>query len=210
MKRFGLAIMALCLSAMGARAQYFEDVQADRLKTAVAGMKRNIGKSVWVTGTGWNGGLIELCPAPHERFKECQALKPGNSFVIKELLLSGPQPAAKPIMYDHIAYRVQMADGRVGYVPTSEWATYTHEDPKVTSEKEKLRRAAAIDDCAKRGQPKIGMKPAEAIETCWGKPRRIIKSTTVAGVREDYIYSSGHYLRFEDGLLASIIETRGE
>jgi hypothetical protein len=211
MKTYLAIIFAsICLASQPAFAQYFADKQADQLKAQVLAMKKNINKSVWVTGTGWNGGLIELCPSTTGRFKECVALKTGTSFVIKELVLDGPKPPEKPIMYDHMAYRVQMTDGRAGFVPTSEWATYTHEDPKVSREKETALRAAAAEDCAKRGQPKIGMKPSEAIETCWGKPRRVVKATTAAGVREDYIYSVGHTLRFEDGILTAIIETRGQ
>ncbi|HEY5379043.1 MAG TPA: hypothetical protein VIJ78_05840 [Pseudolabrys sp.] len=203
----GLIFAIVCLASPPASAQYWEDQQADRLKANVLVMKKNINKQVWVTRTDV---LIELCPYSTGQFKECKALKPGDSFAIKELVLNGPRPPEKPMMYDNMMYRVQMTDGRVGYVPTNEYQVFTTEDPQVTREKEETRRKAAIEDCTKRGQPHIGMKPSEAIETCWGKPRRIVKSTTAAGVREDYIYSIGHILRFEDGILATIIETRGQ
>ena len=202
---FAIIFASTVLASQPALPQYWEDQQADRLKAHVLVMKKNINKQVWLTAAD---GLVELCPYSIGQFNECKALKPGDSFTIKDLVLNGPSPPEKPMMYDNMMYRVQMTDGRVGYVPTHEYQVFTTEDPKVTREKEAARRKAAAEDCTKRGQPRIGMKPSEAIETCWGKPRRIVKATTAAGVREDYIYGIGHTLRFEDGILTAIIETK--
>jgi hypothetical protein len=64
MKTYLAIIFAsICLASQPTFAQYFEDKQADQLKAQVLAMRKNINKSVWVTGTGWNGGLIELCPS---------------------------------------------------------------------------------------------------------------------------------------------------
>jgi hypothetical protein len=79
----------------------------------------------------------------------------------------------------------------------------TTEDPKITAERERRVAAAAAEkarkqqaearaECERRGPPKIGMTPTQAIESCWRTPKRIIKKTTVAGTTEDYIYSIGH------------------
>jgi hypothetical protein len=62
----------------------------------------------------------------------------------------------------------------------------------------------------RRGQPKIGMTIDEATATCWGKPRRVVKTTTVAGVQQDFIYDRGHTLRFENEKLSAILETTGQ
>jgi hypothetical protein len=42
------------------------------------------------------------------------------------------------------------------------------QDPAVTAKREAERKQAAIADCERRGQPKIGMKAVEAKDTCWG------------------------------------------
>jgi hypothetical protein len=52
------------------------------------------------------------------------------------------------------------------------------------------------------------MTTAEATETCWGKPRRVVKKTTAAGVQEDFVYTTGHILQFHDGRLTAILETK--
>ena len=86
--------------------------------------------------------------------------------------------------------------------------TYTFEDPKVTAQKQLASKQIVAQECVRRGQPKIGMTPIEAIATCWGKPSRIVKLTTAAGAVENYIYNLGHSLRFDAGVLSAIIETR--
>jgi hypothetical protein len=51
------------------------------------------------------------------------------------------------------------------------------------------------------------MTTTEATATCWGRPRRIVKTTTAAGVQQDFVYGGGHILRFEDEKLIAILET---
>lgn len=63
-------------------------------------------------------------------------------------------------------------------------------------------------DCERRGQPKIGMTPAELIETCWRKPQRIVKITTASGIAEKYVYGTGHTVTIIDGKVSEILETR--
>src|ERR1044071_252414 len=87
-----ISVVTICLVSGRASAQYMEDKQAAQLKAQLAAMRKNINKSIWVTGTGWNGGLIEFCPSATERFKECVALKVGTTLIIKDLLVAGPTP----------------------------------------------------------------------------------------------------------------------
>lgn len=127
---------------------------------------------------------------------------------------------------------MQFANGSTAYLPESsaDPRGLLNEDPAVTAARERKAaqvaaekrkneaRAAAIAseketelrraDCIRRGPPKIGMTPAEAIESCWRAPKRIVKKTTANGMTEDYVYSIGHILRFENGKLAEIIETQ--
>lgn len=49
----------------------------------------------------------------------------------------------------------------------------------------------------------LGMT-AELCRASWGKPRDINKSTGSWGVHEQWCYSSGNYLYFENGILTSI------
>lgn len=49
----------------------------------------------------------------------------------------------------------------------------------------------------------LGMT-AELCRASWGKPRDINRSTGSWGVHEQWCYSSGNYLYFEDGILTSI------
>jgi len=100
-------------------------------------------------------------------------------------------------------FRVKLDNGKTALVGPSNLFSLSDVDPVAVAK-------AAAEDCAKRGPPKIEMTSAEATESCWGKPRRIVKTTTASGVREDYIYALGKILRFESGTLVQIIETRGE
>jgi hypothetical protein len=50
----------------------------------------------------------------------------------------------------------------------------------------------------------IGMTQEEVIQSSWGKPRDINRTTNRYGVREQWVYGGGNYLYFEDGILTSI------
>lgn len=128
--------------------------------------------------------------------------------------------------------KIELGDGRIGFVSEYEMqpGRVLDEDPKVTAErgrraaraaeekrkqrevaleKERLQRVAtAAAECERRGPPKIGVTPTQATESCWREPKRIVKKPTAAGASEDYVYGIGHILRFENGLLSEIIETR--
>jgi hypothetical protein len=69
--------------------------------------------------------------------------------------------------------------------------------------------AQVRNECERRGQPKIGMTPDEATAACWGKPSRVVKVTTAAGVKERFVYGSGHVLEFENDKLSAILESSG-
>lgn len=79
---------------------------------------------------------------------------------------------------------------------------------KASEAERKNRVDAAAIECARRGQPKIGMTPAELTETCWRRPARIVKKTTAAGVAETYVYGIGHVVTVTDGKVSEIVEAR--
>ena len=93
---------------------------------------------------------------------------------------------------------VALPDGSTGYVSSSSHIFLSDVDP-----------AAVRAECERRGQPNIGTTPEEATATCWGKPRRVVKVTTATGVKERFIYGSGHVLEFENNKLSAILESSG-
>jgi hypothetical protein len=64
----------------------------------------------------------------------------------------------------------------------------------------------AADNCEKRGQPRIGMTAAQAMETCWGKPARTVTRVTHDSLEEQLIYADGRVLKFKNGALMAILE----
>jgi hypothetical protein len=168
----------------------------DNLKAEVAQIRSYVGKQYWLAETGkWT----ELCPLPDRDFEKCKKLYQG-SFTIKSLALGEGSPADRPVGYPLAMYRVEMAGGQAGYISVIMRSRFLLESPKVTKD-----RAAA--ECGRRGQPKLGMTKQQATETCWGKPLKIIKTTTAAGVREDFLYGKDHILRFENESLSTIMES---
>lgn len=58
---------------------------------------------------------------------------------------------------------------------------------------------------AKRPGARLGMSPSDVIErTNWGRPVTVNRTTTASGVREQWVYSSKHYLYFTNGVLTAI------
>lgn len=97
-------------------------------------------------------------------------------------------------------------------------AAYPDVGRKYDGQAEKLLEIADKSDAERaranevraRKKPKLegvslGMSPEEVKASSWGKPRDINRTTTVWGVREQWVYDSG-YLYFEDGKLIAIQE----
>lgn len=53
---------------------------------------------------------------------------------------------------------------------------------------------------------KIGMTQKEILNSNWGKPKDINKTTTAYSVHEQWVYDGFKYLYFEDGILTTIQE----
>ena len=194
-----LAPISLVAAGTPARAQtpdpYFQKLRAFELK-AKTKLQRHVGKRYWIVISGHPNNVVEMCskvPTSAEAqtsafYKNsCLQLRSG-SFVVQKIIMNDA-----PSNYLQVDYQ-----GTTKFISNFAMEFASQTDPQEVKA-----------ECERRGQPKIGMKQPEAIETCWGKPRRVVKSTTAAGVREDFIYDLGHVLRFEDGALTAIIETRG-
>jgi hypothetical protein len=58
--------------------------------------------------------------------------------------------------------------------------------------------------CTKDKSAYIGEHSSRTVKCGWGKPEKINKTTTSRGVREQWVYPSGNYLYFYDGVLTTI------
>ncbi len=66
-------------------------------------------------------------------------------------------------------------------------------------------RAQVAKATVKRYPVRIGMTTQEVLETGWGKPMHLNRTTTAAGTREPWVYPRYRsYLYFTDGILTSV------
>jgi hypothetical protein len=87
------------------------------------------------------------------------------------------------------------------------WAHVAELDAIVDPAREKLAAAAMAKDRAERKKQgvRIGMTAQEVIESSWGKPEHVNRTTSTYGTREQWVYPGYHnYLYFENGVLTSI------
>ncbi len=87
---------------------------------------------------------------------------------------------------------------------------YINEDMKlsetITSLKDKylaLQEKKLKKEKKSRGVS-IGMTQQEVLQSSWGKPKDINKTTTEYGTHEQWVYANYNYLYFEDGILVTI------
>lgn len=50
----------------------------------------------------------------------------------------------------------------------------------------------------------IGMTQQDVLDSSWGRPEKVNRTTNARGVREQWVYGGGNYLYFDDGVLRSI------
>lgn len=78
---------------------------------------------------------------------------------------------------------------------------------KVISEvtPEKIKEQEIKEKAVKKSQGvRIGMTKQEVLDSSWGKPTKINKTTGSYGVHEQWVYGGGNYLYFENGVLTTI------
>jgi hypothetical protein len=140
----------------------------------------------------WLGprATVRLCPKPMPDIidrVQCPVMKQGK-FTVTEVLLFNQQPAY---------YRIEGAE-QSGYVLARERVNFLDEDPQATT---------ARSLCARYGEPKLGMTPAEVAATCWGKPLAV-KAVGEGSERVQHVYSNGRFLYYENGVLVAIDNRR--
>jgi hypothetical protein len=131
---------------------------------------------------------VRLCPKPAPDILDriqCPEVTSGR-FMVTEVVLFNKVPAY---------YRIEMDGGRAGYVRADDKVRFLDDDPEVLAKAPKA-------NCAKLGEPKIGMTTAEAEQTCWAKPLTINRMPNQT--REQHVYGKGRYLYFENGILVAI------
>lgn len=78
--------------------------------------------------------------------------------------------------------------------------------------KDTKRQEAQLVEEAKRKEnlkgkkPQIGMTEDEVINSSWGNPKDINKTTTAYGTREQWVYSLNKYIYLDDGIVTAIQE----
>jgi hypothetical protein len=82
---------------------------------------------------------------------------------------------------------------------------WTTPDQKAMAERIKLAMEGRERDMRKTQGVRLGMSAEEVLQSTWGKPESVNRTTTSRGVREQWVYPGRHnYLYFEDGVLTSI------
>jgi hypothetical protein len=133
---------------------------------------------------------VRLCPKPSPDILDriqCPELTSGK-FTVTEVVLFNKVPSY---------YRIEMDGGRAGYVRADDKAHFLDDDPRVLAG---VPRA----NCARLGEPKLGMTLAEVEKTCWAKPISVNRVNVANHTREQHVYGKGRYLYFENDILVAI------
>jgi hypothetical protein len=71
---------------------------------------------------------------------------------------------------------------------------------------EKDRKAhLAADKARKRREGvTVGMSQQDVLDSSWGRPESVNRTTTARGTREQWVYGGRNYLYFENGVLTTI------
>jgi hypothetical protein len=151
-----------------------------------------VGKRLWVAIPAGNPNTVEATLTRGDwTTSRTLKLKTGASFLVAGI--ENPESGSPD-------YRVKLADGRTAWVESAS-PFLVGFDPIASA-----KNAAA--ECARRGQPKIGMTVLELTGTCWGKPRHIVKKTTASGTEERFLYGLGHIVKLTDGRVSEIISSQ--
>lgn len=131
---------------------------------------------------------VELPPDPSGKYARCA----GNTEPVKCRAMvdaiAAETPEAKAERVAKLESDRKSAAAQVLAQPVS---------PQHANEQNQVRRA-----------PIIGMARWAARESTWGKPESINTTTSHSGTREQWVYSNGNYLYFENGVLTTIQERR--
>lgn len=138
---------------------------------------------------------VPAAPVVDPMIAKCAADLPQIMATAKEQLRKKEGQAAVDTLYpcrDHFTDPQQNAL----YVKAGEMMS-------IQAAKRADAEAAALKKQKKREGVSLGMSQEDAVDSSWGKPRKINRSIGSYGTHEQWVYDGG-YLYFENGVLTSI------
>ena len=121
-----------------------------------------------------------------------------NSF-ISEVLKRDPNNQEALLIKDEYSQKAEEETLR-----RSEQAKIEEQKAKEEAEKEAEEAEIQRKAEAKTKGVKIGMTQEQVLESSWGEPEDINRTTYTFGVHEQWCYQGYNYLYFEDGVLTTI------
>lgn len=107
--------------------------------------------------------------------------------------------------YVELAKQRTTADDDEGYISILSAVEQKVSDRAFkTDDAEQIRKN--IEYHSKYFAPEIGMSAEKVLESTWGKPNDINKTTTKYGISEQWVYSLDRYIYLEDGIVTAIQE----
>ena len=114
----------------------------------------------------------------------------------KKLLASKEIESAYDLLFP-CRFALENSPHKAFYLQTlGQWERFKTAKQARLDREEKARK--------KREGVSIGMSAQDVIDSSWGKPSKVNRTTNQWGVREQWVYASGSYLYFKDGVLTSI------
>lgn len=141
---------------------------------------------------------IKLCPTVAAPIAQCASLE-GGSGGLRLTVIQSFRNAVGNRTY----LRVRSVVGEDGFIDGAD-AAIASGDP-IGSRTD----AVAAGPCQDSGSlPQIGMTRAQVDASCWGKPAKIVTTSTLTLQQEDYFYENGRVLRLVNGLVSLKIDQR--
>jgi hypothetical protein len=140
----------------------------------------------WVGSSG-----LLLCEARRSGPASCEPLLTGTKI---QLTGTSRKNAAGRTFYE-----VVTDDGNArGWISEFQRDSLELEDPDIRDERARM--------ACTQNQPRVGMSEQEVLASCWGKPRYRSRTGVEGLMRDQWAYSDGRYLYFDNGRLLAIQE----
>jgi hypothetical protein len=137
-----------------------------------------------------------LQPAVDQRLEACGAKMP--------MRMASAAAEFKAKKYAEAYDLLEFCDGLIEDGSKEKEAYVKYRAAKI-KEMDSIKLAAEKADKAERKKRgvNVGMTRQDAIDSSWGRPNKVNKTTTASTVREQWVYDGG-YLYFENGVLTTI------
>jgi hypothetical protein len=198
-------------------------------KQREATARKWIGKTIWYEPNASSGSRLTFPNVLPMDGSSASGIQ--NSFVVTTSTSFKITNAHKVgrVMEDYW-FDVTFPDGKTGYLSVKDFEEHLYggragfggdklftRPPKevIAAEREAAARArgaaakasadaqAAEEARLLKGGVRLGMTKEQALASSWGRPRSVNRTTTAAGVREQWVYDH-RYLHFENGVLTAI------